>query len=670
MTAQTRLRRWSAGASAIAQVAATAAGMVPWWALPLTLGMTVLVARPAEGPVDAQRTRLTRGLGVAGVGLFAGLIAFKTVAAGSAGADPIATLRSLTEALVILSLVMAPSARTPREYRVWLTVTTGVLVAAAAGGHTVTSAALSLGSWIVLLAAIAHVQAAASLADGAEPARLVGLHGVSSAAPPRLFSVIIPIGASLVAGALVFFALPEGVGGDGLANKIAGHVSGDAPTNVANRDTVGVDTYGDGELSLLLRGTLPDTPMIAVPAASPLLWRGTLYSIYTGRSWIANDNQQFAYVPGNDDTLPASQTDPAPAGGERTDPVTFAAGFRSSLVWSPGVPLRISGIGDDLTGVARAPDNTRIIGAAPVTGYRVTSAVADTAASALRTATGRDPTDPQWTQLPTELPAAIGRLAREITADADNRYDQVRDVESYLRSHETYTQASPIPGSGQDAVYDFLFRDHEGFCEQFASAEAVLLRTLGVPTRVVSGLAYGTTQGRVRMFTAADAHAWDEVYYPGVGWSPSDPTRGAALAPAAGSHRSLLSRIVRALTSRLPGGQTALGLTIFALLVGVVLAVRTAWRSRVGGGRGRARAGREGPVLAEFNRVAGHPRSPAPRAPPETAREYLGRITSPGSLDQAVATLEQECYGEAPPDEQSTLDAVAGFAAIIDTAMR
>jgi transglutaminase-like putative cysteine protease len=667
MTPQTRLRQWSAGASAVAQVAATASGMVPWWGLPLTLGLTVLVARPAEDPVDPQRSRLTRGAGVAAVGVFAGLIVFKTIAAGTAGADPIATLRSLTEALVILSLVMAPSARTPREYRVWLTVTTGVLVAAAAGGHSATSAAVALTSWIVLLAAITQVQAAASLAGGAVPAQLSGAHvQPSSAQQSRLLAAIIPIGAALIVGALVFFTLPAGVGGSGLANKIAGHVTGGTQSDGASRDSVGVDTYGDGQLSLLLRGALPDTPLVLVPANSPPLWRGTFYGTYNGQSWIANDNRQFTYVYGGASTLPPSPADPIPVGTKRTDPVTFAPGFHGSLIWSPGVPLQVTGIGGVLTGLARAPDNARLFGAEQVSAYRVTSAVADTSPRSLRNSVGADPSDPQWTQLPAELPAAVGQLARQITAHATNRYEQVRDIESYLRGHETYTQGSPVPGPGEDAVYDFLFRDHEGFCEQFASAEAVLLRTLDVPTRVVSGLAYGTAQGQTRLFTAANAHAWDEVYYPGIGWSPSDPTAGAQLAPAAASHRSLLDRIIGTLATNLPGGRTAVGVLIFALLVGAAIAGRAALQARTGRGMRRADSGRVGPVLAEFNRLAGHPRAPAPRAPPETAREYLGRVVAPGSLDQAVATLEQECYGEHPPDEQATVDAIAALAAVID----
>jgi transglutaminase-like putative cysteine protease len=382
---------------------------------------------------------------------------------------------------------------------------------------------------------------------------------------------------------------------------------------------------------------------------------------------VTSDNEQFTYVTGNDDAIPPSEVDPAPTGRKVTYPVAFAPGFRSSLIWSPGVPLHVTGIGGSFAGVTREAGNARIIGAERVPAYRLTSGIAEKRPTALRRATGQDPSDPQWTQLPTELPAAIGALARHITVNAGSRYEQVRDIVTYLRNHETYTQASPIPGNGEDAVYDFLFRDHEGFCEQFASAEAVLLRTLGVPTRVVTGLAYGDIQGRTRLFTAANAHAWDEVYYPGIGWSPSDPTLGATLAAAPTAHRALVSRLLSTLTGALPGGRTALGVMVAALLVGLVLAGRSLLRSRHGHPGRRSEPRRIGPVLAEFNRVAAHPRAPAPRAPAETAREYLGRVSAPGTLRAALEALERECYGATPPDEQATAEAVAALSAVVQS---
>src|SRR5205823_5711685 len=153
--------------------------------------------------------------------------------------------------------------------------------------------------------------------------------------------------------------------------------------------------------------------------------------------------------------------------------------------------------------------------------------------------------DRRWLALPGLLPARVRGLARELTASAPSRYDQVAAVATYLRSHETYRLDSPVPAPGADAVDDFLFVSHTGFCEQFASAEVVLLRAAGVPARLVTGFAYGVpdADGR-RLFRASDAHAWVEVWYPGVGWSASDPPAGARLAS---SPASLLDRLVAVL---------------------------------------------------------------------------------------------------------------------------
>src|SRR6185503_12286547 len=108
----------------------------------------------------------------------------------------------------------------------------------------------------------------------------------------------------------------------------------------------------------------------------------------------------------------------------------------------------------------------------------------------------------------------VSQLAHTVTAGATTRFQMVTDIERYLRSHEEYSLAAPLPPRGHDAVDYFLFHSHVGFCELFASAEAVMLRTLGIPVRLVSGLAYGAPNGTTRLYTAANAHAWDEVYYP------------------------------------------------------------------------------------------------------------------------------------------------------------
>ena len=106
-------------------------------------------------------------------------------------------------------------------------------------------------------------------------------------------------------------------------------------------------------------------------------------------------------------------------------------------------------------------------------------------------------------------------------------------VERYLRSNETYRLDSPQPAPGSDAVDDFLFVSHQGSASSSPPPRWCCCGRAGIPARLVTGFGYGqpASPGR-RVMLASDAHAWVEVWYPGVGWSPSDPTAGAALAPA------------------------------------------------------------------------------------------------------------------------------------------
>jgi hypothetical protein len=129
-----------------------------------------------------------------------------------------------------------------------------------------------------------------------------------------------------------------------------------------------------------------------------------------------------------------------------------------------------------------------------------------------------------YLQLP-RLDPRIHSLAEQITARAPGPYDRARAIESYLRTHYGYTLE--LPGTApDDPIADFLFRRRRGHCEYFASAMALMLRTLGTGSRVVNGFAGSefndlTSEYVVR---ASDAHSWVEAYVPGQGWIDFDPT--------------------------------------------------------------------------------------------------------------------------------------------------
>ena len=104
-------------------------------------------------------------------------------------------------------------------------------------------------------------------------------------------------------------------------------------------------------------------------------------------------------------------------------------------------------------------------------------------------------------------------------------------MEAWLAAHVEYDLDAPVPGAGVDAVDDFLFESQRGFCEQIASALAVMLRTQGVPARLATGYVPGDRDriSGVWKVRASDAHAWVEVWFPQSGWQAFDPTADVPL---------------------------------------------------------------------------------------------------------------------------------------------
>lgn len=123
----------------------------------------------------------------------------------------------------------------------------------------------------------------------------------------------------------------------------------------------------------------------------------------------------------------------------------------------------------------------------------------------------------------------VARRAREVTADADNAYDQALLLQTYLRSPPfEYTTTVPVPVTG-DAVWDFL-ESGRGYCVQSATAMVVMARTLGIPARMALGFLPGSAlAGSPRTFEVRGdrAHTWPELHFDGIGWVRFEPTPAA-----------------------------------------------------------------------------------------------------------------------------------------------
>lgn len=132
----------------------------------------------------------------------------------------------------------------------------------------------------------------------------------------------------------------------------------------------------------------------------------------------------------------------------------------------------------------------------------------------------------RYLQLPDSITQRTKDLAKEITKDAKTPYEKVTAITNYLRESIKYTETVPKLPADQEIVDWFLFDLKEGFCNYYASAEVILLRSLGIPARLAVGYAQGEFQSLTRsyMVRQRDAHAWPEIYFPKLGWVEFEPT--------------------------------------------------------------------------------------------------------------------------------------------------
>ena len=145
-----------------------------------------------------------------------------------------------------------------------------------------------------------------------------------------------------------------------------------------------------------------------------------------------------------------------------------------------------------------------------------------------------------YLQLP-KLDPRVSALARQVTAAAPSDYEKAAAIERYLQSTYSYTldQGAKRP---EDPISYFLFERKKGHCEYFASSMAVMLRTLGIPSRIVNGFRGGEFNDLTDSYIvrARDAHSWVEAYFPHYGWVQFDPTPASAIPANTRWNRAML----------------------------------------------------------------------------------------------------------------------------------
>jgi transglutaminase-like putative cysteine protease len=294
-------------------------------------------------------------------------------------------------------------------------------------------------------------------------------------------------------------------------------------------DRVDLGMYGaiQTDPTVVMRVSFPDDPG-ALTRFPDLRWRGLAFDRFDGRTWSLAD-------PGR---TPARQVR---EGQYAVSPFAVGSPFVSAEIFLEPIGTDVLFAPPRLRAIQGRVPGVRVDGAGGVTlpvpptsriRYLAVSQPERVRDEMLRRA-GRPGDYPAevrtvYLQLP-PLPARIRALADSLSVGAETSIDAVRAVEAYLVEHLRYS-LDLGRDTGLDPLEDFLFERKTGNCEYFAASLVVLLRTMGIPARVVNGFQRGEWNevGQYLAVRQRDAHSWAEVYFPGAGWVTVDPSPRAA----------------------------------------------------------------------------------------------------------------------------------------------
>jgi len=300
--------------------------------------------------------------------------------------------------------------------------------------------------------------------------------------------------------------------------------------------------------------------------------------------------------------------------------------------------------------------------------YSVVSYIPDLSPDALRTAeTG---SSPYGDNLAGGLSPRAADLAAQVTAGANNEFDTVMALTAYLQHNYRYTLDLGRVPTGQDPVDWFLFGVKSGYCEQFATAETLMLRSLGIPARLATGYATGEydpvlNQSVVREH---DAHAWVEVWFSGHGWVPVDPTPGVSpLAVtqmpshwAAGGIARLIPHLTLGAPAAALGSLGALAVFPAAIAIAFAVVLGLAWLRRRTWIRRRTAQPGESELLRLYERL--QRRLGRRRAPPETPLEYQHTMHS-SLLEEVTRAVNEGVYAGRWPEPGRVREMASGVPA-------
>src|SRR6202790_4527399 len=344
-----------------------------------------------------------------------------------------------------------------------------------------------------------------------------------------LASISVAIGGAVI-GSVLFFFFPR---------FNAGYMArAGLQTSLMSGFTDNVELGQNGEIkknsSVVMRvktGSPIDYPM--------LRWRGIALSNFDGRRWFSSDKTRDILSPSSNGWIFFSDRKDRATEIRAAGEVHFSVLLQpiaSDAIFAPSTLIALRGnfAGDSSYGSHRGyliRDSTGSI----YNPYRNFSQVQYEGESLLPSIqpgiarlTGEDyppEISSTYLQLPLQLDPRIPDLARKMTASGRNPFDKAVAMQYYLQKNSGYTPNLPRKAGTYPPAY-FFFESRAGHCEYFASAMAVMLRTLGIPSREVNGFLPGEYNDLAGDYIvrASDAHSWVEVYFPGTGWMTFDPT--------------------------------------------------------------------------------------------------------------------------------------------------
>lgn len=286
--------------------------------------------------------------------------------------------------------------------------------------------------------------------------------------------------------------------------------------------------------------TQSDQELFRVESDEASYWR--LYSLarFNGESW--SDGSPVTDAIGENGTVPMMTPDPNP--GRGVSARFELTGLRTLGVPSVGSPITVTPEAsvpmsiDPLTGDVKSE-----VEVGEGFAYSINAVVPDVSFRTLRQmSVGTVPNDIYY-EVP-RLSPEVAQLVEDWTSGANSDFQKLIQLQDRLRGFD-YSLDVDQPVSA-DYIEEFLLTSRVGYCQQFATAFAILARHLGFPSRVEVGFLPGSTDVATPdqyVVRGSDTHAWPEVYFEGLGWVPFEPTPRDGTAPPAHTVRPALGSV-------------------------------------------------------------------------------------------------------------------------------